>query len=123
MKLLAIALLSLATYGQQPQLQKAAPKPETKEHRYLAAHIIEIGQQYVKRMQQSSSQAQWSALLETWRAIQVRGYAQLDHVDACTALYHRTIDKRASDLTVQETTTVKECQDLDLYPFVMSPSK
>jgi hypothetical protein len=45
---------------------------------------------------------------------------RLEHVDACTALYHRTIDKKTSDLTVRETTLVKDCTAMDLYPLDMT---
>jgi hypothetical protein len=41
---------------------------------------------------------------------------QLEHVDSCVTIYHKTIDKRASDLTVRESEQVKACQSLDLYP-------
>jgi hypothetical protein len=44
---------------------------------------------------------------------------QLQHVDECVAVYHRTIDKKNSDLTVRETEAVNGCKALQLYP----PSK
>jgi hypothetical protein len=48
----------------------------------------------------------------------------LNHVDDCTKTYHQTIDKKTSDLTIRETTAVKTCQALDLYPLDMpAPAK
>jgi hypothetical protein len=41
---------------------------------------------------------------------------RLVHVDSCVATYHKTIDKKGSDLTVRESEQVKTCQSLDLYP-------
>lgn len=46
--------------------------------------------------------------------------SQLEHVDACTKTYRTTIDKKASELTVRETTSMKACQALRLYPLDMS---
>lgn len=43
--------------------------------------------------------------------------AQLAKVDECKKTYRTTIDKRTSDLTVRESTAVKACQALDLYPW------
>jgi hypothetical protein len=37
-------------------------------------------------------------------------------VDECLASFHKTIDKKKSDLTVRESDSVKLCQDLELYP-------
>jgi hypothetical protein len=41
---------------------------------------------------------------------------RLEHVDECLASFHKTIDKKKSDLTVRESDSVKLCQDLELYP-------
>jgi len=38
--------------------------------------------------------------------------AQLEHVDACVAVYRKTIDKKNADLTVRESEQVKACQSL-----------
>lgn len=46
---------------------------------------------------------------------------QLAKVDECKKTYRTTIDKRTSDLTVRESTAVKACQALDLYPYKMPP--
>jgi hypothetical protein len=43
----------------------------------------------------------------------------LGRVDPCVTLYHATIDKKASDLTVRESELIAGCRGLDLYP----PSK
>jgi hypothetical protein len=36
----------------------------------------------------------------------------LEHVDACVAVYRKTIDKKNADLTVRESEQVKACQSL-----------
>jgi hypothetical protein len=40
----------------------------------------------------------------------------VQYVDSCVTVYHKTIDKKSSDLTVREIEQVKTCQALDLYP-------
>jgi hypothetical protein len=45
--------------------------------------------------------------------------AQLEKVDECRKVYRSTIDKKTSDLTVRESTVVKACQALNLYPLEM----
>ena len=39
-----------------------------------------------------------------------------ENADACTEIYHTTIDVKVSDLTVKQTELVKGCQSLDSYP-------
>lgn len=113
MKLFAIALLAVAAYGQ-------APKPETKEHKYLKAYIEGAKDRFMKKMEGTKSQDDLTRLLDELQRIQERGVKQLEMVDACTVVFHRTIDKRASDLTVREAALIKGCEDLDLYPLDMT---
>jgi hypothetical protein len=41
---------------------------------------------------------------------------KLDHVDGCAAVYRKTIDEKAADITTREAEQIKACQSVDLYP-------
>ena len=41
---------------------------------------------------------------------------QLKHVDECVTVYHATIDRKQSDITVREGELVKACQGMNFYP-------
>ncbi|MGA2723858.1 MAG: hypothetical protein ABSG79_15790 [Bryobacteraceae bacterium] len=41
---------------------------------------------------------------------------KLKHADECAAVYQKTIDEKASDVTTRETEQIKACQSIDLYP-------
>jgi len=42
--------------------------------------------------------------------------ARLHHADDCVSVYKKTIDEKVVDLTTRESTQIKACKDLDLYP-------
>jgi hypothetical protein len=143
---LPVAFVGFAT-AQTTMTQKAPtktasapkPKPETKEHKVIKAQLAETQRLYdqvdamMKEPKKDTSgysaeqlRAHLKALkdsLELYENLIVevaRKKNQLEHVDACTALFHRTIDKKTSDLTVRETALVKECTAMDLYPLDMT---
>ena len=41
---------------------------------------------------------------------------KLDHADDCAAIYRKTIDEKAADITTREAEQIKACQSVDLYP-------
>jgi hypothetical protein len=41
---------------------------------------------------------------------------KLKIVDACAAVYQKTIDEKAADITTREAELIKECRSLDSYP-------
>jgi hypothetical protein len=41
---------------------------------------------------------------------------RLQHADDCAAIYHTTIDRKSSDLTVREAEAVGDCRTARLYP-------
>jgi hypothetical protein len=41
---------------------------------------------------------------------------RLDHADDCAAIYRKTIDEKAADITTREAEQIKVCKDADLYP-------
>ena len=41
---------------------------------------------------------------------------RLTHADDCSQVFHDTIDKKSSDLTVREADLIAGCKSLDLYP-------
>jgi hypothetical protein len=51
-----------------------------------------------------------------------RAIIRLTYVDECVKTYHQTIDKKTVDLTVRESTSVKLCQTIDMYPYQMPES-
>jgi hypothetical protein len=72
-----------------------------------------------------SSIAQLEAASQLLKDVSVTGhlYNQLDslrnrlkQVDPCLAVYHATIDKKASDLTVRQSELITGCKGLGLYP-------
>jgi hypothetical protein len=42
--------------------------------------------------------------------------SRLQYVDKCLAVYHKTIDERAADITTREAELIKECKSFDMYP-------
>lgn len=40
----------------------------------------------------------------------------LDHADECAAIYQKTIDEKAADITTRETDQIKACKSAGLYP-------
>lgn len=141
---LAIFFAGIAT-AQQTTAAKKAPvstkaRPETKEHKFVKAQLAETQRRYdqvdammkePKKDTTGYSSEQLQAEIDRGRRmIQLYGdlivevarqKSRLEHVDACTALFHRTIDKKTSDLTVRETTLVKDCTAMDLYPLDVTP--
>jgi hypothetical protein len=72
-----------------------------------------------------SSEGQLNAAIKVLESASVGGSSYeklkdlrtlLEHVDPCVTLYHATIDKKASDLTVRESELIAGCRGLDLYP-------
>jgi hypothetical protein len=49
---------------------------------------------------------------EAVRMLEIR----LQHADDCAAIYHTTIDRKSSDLTVREAEAVGDCRTARLYP-------
>jgi hypothetical protein len=41
---------------------------------------------------------------------------KLEYADACAAVYQKTIDERAADITTRESELIKTCRSADLYP-------
>jgi len=41
---------------------------------------------------------------------------KLDHADECAAIYRKTIDEKAADITTREAEQIKACQSAGLYP-------
>jgi hypothetical protein len=41
---------------------------------------------------------------------------QLKNVDACLAVYNKTIDEKAADITTRESELIQVCKGLDMYP-------
>lgn len=141
---LPVAFVGFAT-AQTTATQKApnkttsTPKPETKEHKFVKAQLAETQRLYdqvdvmmtepkkdTRGYSAEQLGAYTKALQDTLQLYEhlivevARKKNQLEHVDDCTALFHRTIDKKTSDLTVRETTQLKECTAMDLYPLDMT---
>jgi hypothetical protein len=118
MKVFAVVIVAVFVQGQTIP-QPAPATPETLEHQYVRAkaETVRLAAQQIDRRPgqlQAFSEAMSKSLKDTARV-----NAQLANVDDCTRLFHQTIDKKNSDLTVRETTQIKACTDLDLYPLDM----
>jgi hypothetical protein len=133
------ATAQTTTTPKAPNKTTSAPKPETKEHKFVKAQLADTQRLYdqvdamMKEPEQDTSGYSVEQLRALGKTLQdrlelyenlivevARKKNQLERVDACTALFHRTIDKKTSDLTVRETTQVKECTAMGLYPLDMT---
>jgi ketopantoate reductase len=116
------------------QQEKAAVPAGSAEHKYLVAKQkanIEAALVVLKaivdcRLGHASASEECDRFYQPrMRAIHDEAdliAAQLERVDECRKVYRSTIDKKMSDLTVRESTAVKACQALGLYPLEM-PAK
>ena len=114
------------------QQKKGAPPAESAEHKFLDAKHESIGLMLLEALKAETSCVKgdtYEACHERFKPVMSKidaegdfVLAQLAKVDECKKTYRTTIDKKTSDLTVRESTAVKECQALDLYPLKM-PSR
>jgi hypothetical protein len=109
--------------------KKAAVRAGSAEHKFLEAKHESIGlllldalkaeTDCIKMETHDACESRFKPIMSKIDAEGDLVIAQLARVDECKKTYRTTIDKRTSDLTVRESTAVKACRALDLYPYKM----
>ncbi len=111
------------------QQKKAAVSAGSAEHRFLEAKRESVGLLSLDALRAEANcrkvdtydacHERIKPIMDEIEAQEALVSAQLAKVDECKKTYRTTIDKKTSDLTVRESTAVKTCQALDLYPYKM----
>jgi hypothetical protein len=115
--LLFAAIITECAWGQPPAKPAVHKRPESAEHKRAQLdsdnallHESELWAERAKLGLDASD-----IIAEEDRLVAFHKL-RLHFVDICVSIYHKTIDKKASDVTIRESELVKECQSLDLYP-------